>query len=373
MEYVTLFMKRDDIENATLLPVNLLLGVVFLCLKCRKYLVVEEKIKMNYDEFIGAVQDYILKNDEWKNLECKFYPDGFSNNNDIADREFVHTTNIKYHSVESDVLIGDYIVLNIVKSSTCTSSCRFSVKYLYEEYQNGSWERVHHVIEGNILQVDYQKMNDLVSNLTDYDITKEKLIIRPLNYNDNRYELKNIVHKTYGDIALVLYAILYDDERGLGTMKIPKNVLDSWEKDFDEVWNEALLNTNIYALPRMYLDPMETDNPPFSLGAFMALDSKIKKLWPRQVPTITTTKKINGAIAMFYPGVMDKIAELYDSSYYIAFIGISDVRVHHKDSISPRNVLSSLKSINKVFPDELLSRKVFYYDKDTKELKALDL
>ena len=111
-------------------------------------------------------------------------------------------------------------------------------------------------------------------------------------------------------------------------------------------------------------------NPSFSLGAFMALDGKIKKLFPRQVPAITATKKINGAIAMFYPGVMDKITELFDSSYYIAFTGISDVKIL---SISPRNVLSSLKSMNKAFSAELLSRKVFYYDKDTKELKTLGL
>lgn len=328
---------------------------------------------MTYIEFITAVQEYISSNNEWENLEYKFYPKGFSNNTDIEDREFVYTTNIKYYSTESDVLMGDFIVLNIMKSTNCTSSCRFSINYLYEEFSKGSWERVHHIIDGNILQVDNQAMNELVSNMTDYEIVKEKLIIRPLNYNDNRYELKNVIYKTYGDIVLVLYAILYDDERGLGTMKIPKDVFERWEKDFDEVWDDALLNTNVYALPRMYLDPMETDNPPFSLGAFMALDSKIKKLLPRQVPTITTTKKINGAIAMFYPGVMDKIAELYDSSYYIAFTGISDVRVHHKDSISPRNVLSNLKSINKAFPAELLSRKVFFYDKDTKELKVLEL
>ena len=328
---------------------------------------------MNYNEFIDAVQDYILKNDEWRNYECKFYPDGFSNNNDIEERELVHNTNLTYHSVESDILIGDFIVLNLNKEPNCTSSCRFSVKYLYEEFQKGSWERVHYVIQENISSINYDKVNDIVSNLPDYDTTKEKLIIRPLNYADNRYELKNVVHKTYGDIALVLYAILYDDERGLGTMKIPQNVFDGWEKDFDEVWENALLNTNIYALPRMYLDPSEMENPTFTLGAFMALDSKIKKLWPRQVPTITTTKKINGAIAMFYPGVMDKIAELFNSSYYIAFTGINDVRVHHKDSISPRNVLSSLKSMNKAFPEELLSRKVFYYDKDTKELTTLEL
>lgn len=123
----------------------------------------------------------------------------------------------------------------------------------------------------------------------------------------------------------------------------------------------------------MYMNPMESHNPPFSLGAFMSLDSKIKKLLLGQVPTITTTRKVNRAIAMFYPGVMDRIAELFDSSYYIAFTGISDIRVHHKDSILPRNVLLNLKSMNKAFPAELLSRKVFIYDKDTKELKVLEL
>lgn len=328
---------------------------------------------MNYEEFISAVQEYILNNEEWKDYECKFYAKGFSNNEDIEDREFVHTTNIKYFSVESDILMEDFIILNIVKSSKCTGSCCFAVKYLYEEFQSGSWERVHYVINENVVRLDYQKLNEMVSNITDYSNVKEKLIIRPINYSDNRYELKDMVFKVYGDIALVLYAIIYDDERGLGTTKIPKTVFESWEKDFDEVWNEALINTNIYALPRMYMNPMESYKPPFSLGAFMALDSKIKKLSPKQVPTITTTKQINGAVAMFYPGVMDKIAELFDSSYYIAFTGTCDVKVHHKDSISPRDVLLNLKNMNKNFPEELLSRKVFYYDKDTKELTMLEL
>ena len=101
---------------------------------------------MTYIEFLSAVQEYICHNEKWKDHECKFFAKGFSNNEDREDREFVYATNIKYYSVESDVLMGDFIILNIGNSSKYTTSCRFSVKYLYEEFQKGSWEMVYRIM-----------------------------------------------------------------------------------------------------------------------------------------------------------------------------------------------------------------------------------
>ena len=89
---------------------------------------------------------------------------------------------------------------------------------------------------------------------------------------------------------------------------------------------------------------------------------------------MTTTRQVNGAIAMFYPGVKEKIAELFDSGFYVAFTSINDARIHHKDSISPRVVLHSLKEINRKFdPNDTLSRKVYYYDRDKKTFDPLSL
>lgn len=56
--------------------------------------------------------------------------------------------------------MGDFIILNIGNSSKYTTSCRFSVKYLYEEFQKGSWEMVYRIIEENILQAGYHEMNE---------------------------------------------------------------------------------------------------------------------------------------------------------------------------------------------------------------------
>ena len=55
----------------------------------------------------------------------------------------------------------------------------------------------------------------------------------------------------------------------------------------------------------------------------MALNSDIKSLSAHAVPTITTTSQMNGAIAMFYPGVKERLAELFGGDYYVAFTSVS--------------------------------------------------
>lgn len=47
--------------------------------------------------------------------------------------------------------------------------------------------------------------------------------------------------------------------------------------------------------------------PPYTLGAFNGFGYKLEKINPLFAPTITSVKKKNGAIAMFYPGVLEKL------------------------------------------------------------------
>lgn len=328
---------------------------------------------MDYGDFCAELRAGILGNEKWGIQESDyiFYPDGFTSE-DPKETEFINSTNLKYKHMESDTLEGDYIVLNMTDTK---SFCRFSVAYLFGEYTSDGWDRVWYIIDENIRLVKNADIDEVMQNIADYDFAKERLIIRPINYTDNRYELKNVVYKQHGDIALVLYAVIYDNkELGLGTFKILRDLFDSWNKSLDEVWETALTNTHIMAPPRMYMNVRECVNPPYARGAFMALNSPIDHIEKLQVPTLTTTKQTNGAVAMFYPGVKEKLAELFGDSYYVAFTSIHDVKLHHKDAISPRIVLRSLKDMNKAFPkEEILSRKVYYYDKDKKTLEMLEL
>lgn len=203
---------------------------------------------MEYLTFVEELKKHILKNEKWNISEenYKFYPDGYNAESDI-EKEFIRNTNVKYNRVESDTLIGDFINLTVTLEGRTDTYCRFSAKELYNEYQEYGWERVDFIISENIKLASFYSPDEIMKNITDYEFIRNRLIVRPINFTDNKYELKDCVYKKIGDIALVLYVLLYDDEKmGLGTVKAQKAFIDKWEKDYGEIWEDALRNTNVW-------------------------------------------------------------------------------------------------------------------------------
>lgn len=321
---------------------------------------------MEYIPFFEDLKKHILENQEWNICEenYKLYKDGDTATND-EELVFIRNTNIKYNHLESDTMIGDFINLKVPANNSNGIFCRFSIKYLYDEYLAEGWNKVDYIINENIKMATITEIEEVTANIMDYAYIHERLIIRPINFTDHRYELKDCIYEQVGDIALVLYILLYDNkELGLGTMKVQKNVFDKWGKEFSEIWQEALVNTNVWAPPRMYTNARDMMNPPYAKGAFMAINNKIDKISPLFPPVVSTTKQTNGAIAIFYPGVQKKISEICGGNYYVAFTSIDDIRIHPEGSLLPRQILQSLKDVNKQFnkPEDILSRKVFFYN-----------
>lgn len=334
---------------------------------------------MAYKEFISGLQKKLgEKKQELGYDEMAFFEDG-ATSADAKELSIIRETNIKYHKTESDVLIGDYIILYQYKGGR-EQICRFDCAQLYREYEKGSWTAVWEQILSSVESSrKFMELGiiDLIEK-NEYDSLKDKLFIRPLNFNDHRYELKNHIYRRVGDMVLVLYILASDENDGkrhdVLSVKVPKTSMQEWGLDEDEVWENAMGNTYIMAPPRIYLNAMELVNPPYHRGAFMALNSDITSLSPLTVPTVTTTAQINGAIAMFYPGVMKRIAELFGDDYYIAFTGTSEARLHKKGTIQPRNILMRIKQMNKAFdPSEILSNKVYLYETANQELRQLEL
>ena len=74
----------------------------------------------------------------------------------------------------------------------------------------------------------------------------------------------------------------------------------------------------------------------------MALGSDMDIIEFHMSPTVTTTKQVNGAIAMFYPGVMERIAEMAGGSYYVVFTSIHEAKIHCAGSVDPGMILNTL-------------------------------
>ena len=66
---------------------------------------------MAYKEFISELQEKLEeKKQELGYNKMVFLEDG-STSTDVEELSVIRETNIKYHKTESDVLIGDYIIL----------------------------------------------------------------------------------------------------------------------------------------------------------------------------------------------------------------------------------------------------------------------
>lgn len=332
---------------------------------------------MTYDEFKDELMEQIVRKSEWglSSANVKFYDDGFTAADNKEEQEFIRNTNIRYHKTESEVLIGDFMTLDIGQKGSTASQCRFELKTLYNDFNAKGWDAVWKYVKTNIDVCNQITGAEVLQFMDNYEAVKEKLIIRPLNFTNHKYNLKEAVYKRIGDIALVLYIVIYENkEQGLGTSKINKDIFEKWDKDIDEVWEAALTNTYVLAPPRMYISPMERMNPPYEKGAFMALGSKMKSFGKLTVPSVTTVKQVNGAIAMFYPGVKEKIASMAGGSYYVAFTSIHEAEIHCYGTIPPKSILRNLKSVDKAFgPEETLTKKVYFYDAEKEVFDVLEL
>lgn len=333
---------------------------------------------MTYEEFCSVLMQKLEdKKDELGYNRVKYFPDGFTSE-DKEELMTIRDTNIRYNKTESDVLSGDFVILYV--ETVSAHICRFTCRGLYRSYEENGWEGVWTDINSSLADGKRLAKMDIMELIdrNEYDALREKIFIRPLNYNDHRYELKDYVYRRVGDIVLVLYLLASDERTGerhdVSSMKLPRVMMESWDLTEDEVWENAMSSTYMMSPPRMYLNPMDTYNPPYHKGAFMAFNSDIKSLSAMAVPTVTTTTQMNGAVAMFYPGVKERIAELFGGDFYVAFTSIHEGRLHKKGTIPPRQILDRVKEMNRMLdPSEVLTRKVYLYESASKEFKQLEL
>ena len=86
---------------------------------------------------------------------------------------------------------------------------------------------------------------------------------------------------------------------------------------------------------------------------------------------LSTDKRTNGAVAVFLPGVAQKLSEILDDDFYIVFTSIHEAMIHPKSKCYPEGLERILKeTIEDATPDEdFLADEIYYYDRCTRKLQ----
>ena len=297
-----------------------------------------------------------------------------------AEKELYTAINTKYcNDSSTDRLLIDMIVFNLTADSapSAKEAVLLKVDALKRLYNEAGEDAVIKTAAENIKYALYIKdqANDTANSLGKYENIKDRLILRPLNYNSNASKLDGCIYNKIGDIALTLYAIVLDDQENgiLNTIKVPENIVETWDKTTEEVLTNALENTNRIYKPRLYTNIFDIDSTPIKNCALMETGYAVTELNSNSVTLLTTDRKTNGAIAAFLPGVLDRISKLYgNSDFYIAFTSIHEAMIHKHGSIEPAAIKRNVTETNRIFGgDDTLSNKVWLYSAETKELTAI--
>lgn len=335
---------------------------------------------MTYEEFKGELFRIIMQQEAVQGRKIMLLEKGYTAQDDQM-LSMIRYINKVTRGREDSVMHGDYLQV-IWGEGNIRSIMSWNVREYFERYKSEGWQGI---LPDLLVKIQRCGRSTEWLQLEEggYEKTKSKLVIRPVNYYENRYELEDGIYNSFGDIALTLYGVIYDAADDYLTMKMKREITDTWKKSDKELLADAMRNTEALMPPRLYRSTdFRTRHDPEE-GIFMPEGSvpgerkggRIVPMLGRDDRTdgvlgyrLTTTKSINGAIAAFYPGVKERLGELL-GDYYLGFTSIHEAIIHPIGCQSPLCMKESIRGINAVFPrDEMLSNRVYRYFTEKSEL-----
>lgn len=264
--------------------------------------------------------------------------------------------------------VGDRLLVKFAEHEDAWEVCGLYTQELFKAYQEGSsMEEIMKEITDDLARVRKAEIYEKTKVLKDYEKTKKRLFIRLLNADKYAEDLKDAVYKTLGDIALVLYMKVTEYQGCVTSTKIRRGMLEQWKKDSDEVFKEALLNTYFMSPPRIYRWEQMIFNPEYEGESFMNVGDNSKLTKEAMGNCLSTTKKTNGAVAVFLPGVAQRLAYLLDSDFYMVFTSVHEVMIHNDRNVEPADLQCVLEdTIKEATPKEdYLTSRIYQYNRES--------
>lgn len=271
---------------------------------------------------------------------------------------------------------GDRLFVELVVGMNSREVCGLFVKELYSCYLNGTSinEMVIKILE-ELGRIQEAGVLDKAEELDNYEKIKDDLFIRLLNLEQNGEELKNCIYREIGDIALVLYMRMGSHDGVISSFKVHQDMVEKWNQSGEEVFEKALVNTYLLTPPRIYQFEKLIFEKDYCGDDFMDTNIDFYLNNGRIGDCLSTTERTNGAVAIFLPGVAERLGELIGNGYYIVFTNIHEVMIHNENSVDPKSLKMILKdTIDEATPvEDFLSFNVYHYDTEHREISMITM
>ena len=258
----------------------------------------------------------------------------------------------------------DRLFVEAFENSSGKQLCGIDVKDLYERCMEGSsMESISYSVQDEIEKLKTVGMLEGEMTPDSYQKIRKYLFVKPLNKKAHSLELEDAVHKDVGDIACVVYMMLSNTNEYF-CVKIKNQHLKQWKMTKEAVMEEALKNTCQMTPPFIYTNGKNKSGGSFmDNGAFCL--SKSDKVMGVQ---LCTNAKENGAVSVFFPGVLQRLAQLIESDLYILFTSRNESSIYSVNESNLEDIKDELHIMetdydNGIWYEDSLSEELYYYSR----------
>ncbi len=313
---------------------------------------------MEYAEFFEAIAKG-LREDEKLNLNnarMTLFTDG-SVSKCKEDDKLIQNINYRYFQNESKIVRGDWIVVYKQDGTVC----EIPLRQLYQLHRHLGgdmklvWHEIYCVFNG------YQERYPWLRGVWEYERMKEHLTMRTVPLRKSNCD--GCIGFTHGDMAIVLCDDSVQDEE---KARVQHECLGYWCQEEMDVLRETFNHM---------LDKYAPDIDMSLNGAASDFDfANLQQYTDIHKPIVISNKQgVDGAIALFYPGVQRAVSALLTGGNYYAIMPTFDkALIFPASRVTEQQVREKLREILRETPEEkTLSRQICYYNSKKNSLEVI--
>lgn len=207
----------------------------------------------------------------------------------------------------------------------------------------------------------------------EYENIRDKIFYRIVDRKTNRKKLSEMKYSLAECGFAKIYSIAVSET---GSIPITNKLAENFSYDPQRIYDDAEKNTP-KLFPESFKDIGEILKE-FSFGKDMQTEQGMDMMAGDEsgmMYILSNRSGANGAAALFYPGVKERIAKKLEDSYYVIPSSAHEVMIIPcRNGVTEENLENTLRELNPVVCSkaEVLSDRIMKYDKEREKLMTVD-
>ena len=206
-----------------------------------------------------------------------------------------------------------------------------------------------------------------------FDKIKDDLTLKLVEIRRNHEYLSEVPYVKAGNgFAIVCDIKIEDGDSGQYRTTVTRNLMNEMNYDMQELFSTAIESAQLKdpaVMNSVRSQLLYSDEPNLLRG-----QDPIREEEKDNMYVITNPDCLYEAIALYYPGIQEKIAEKLGENYYVIPSSVNEVLAVPESKAPELQEIAAMvyeANENLLDPKDVLSNNIFYFDKDTKRLETI--